>query len=536
MAVQYCGDDFCLPQKNSIDAACHDLGRAAGKQIMYQKPPTCWCICSCVGDKTPITLDTGSEIPIEGVVVGQTRILAAGKDLKFTSTVVGQKSSAPPAKTTQTIFVRYVLDGTNRAIVVTQSHPFFLHNTRDVCAASMLRTSDKLIDRNGNPVTITAIDVGDYMGAFWEIATSLTPPDANYTAHLVLTGGVVSGDFSIETYINYPLGDDEVALAAAAREARPVVGSRAWHAAEAAGRGAAGHLGAPRLEEEIEVFGATFVPAARRRVEIPEHASDFFPVWEAEWLELVAPKRDYNDSYALDMCEWLLDRVFIPAYPQMEFLFDWYSDDPNTRSWVTRGKKFVYLSGGLSRIEGMDYDGVMLALAHEVGHLLGKPDGSPSGVTCQGEADWYGASIVFRNLLFGDQAFAGLQRAIDQVEVLYGYMKIANAAGEQLEHHNRMDKAGRGYPSHACRIETWEKAMSSPTKPACAECGPVPCGKPVVVNEEDLEIAVSAVPPCGDFCKTHAEAVKSACHDLGLPPGKKIIFQVDGKVCYCICP
>jgi len=44
-----------------------------------------------------------------------------------------------------------------------------------------------------------------------------------------------------------------------------------------------------------------------------------------------------------------------------------------------------------------------------------------------------------------------------------------------------------------------------------------------------------AIEYCGDnFC--HRHDVGRDCHDLGYGPGKKIIYEVDRRHCYCICP
>lgn len=227
-AVGYCGNDFCGGQKSSIDSTCHDLGKSAGKEIMYQRPGgTCYCICSCVGDGTAVTLADGGTIPIQNIEQGKTRIRAAGVDLKFKDYVVNQVSFAPAAKTLNTIHVKYTLkDGKSGQLVCTQSHPFVLYGSRKVCGAASLTLDDKLMDNEGNPVAIDRLDWGEYEGKFWEIATTMTAPDQSLDGHLILTNGIVSGDFAVETFVNYPIGD-----AAAPFEIRregAIVGSPAW--------------------------------------------------------------------------------------------------------------------------------------------------------------------------------------------------------------------------------------------------------------------------------------------------------------------
>ena len=462
--VPYCGDPFCKGEKPYVDARCHDLEKEAGKKILWQRSGgTCYCICSCLGTGTKVTLENGSTMPVQELVQGQTKVIAAGLNLHFTGHVVGQTSFAPPAQTENTIYLQYTIDGQRVSLVVTQSHPFLLHKDRRIVGAGRLAPDDRLVDRHGNPVQIEAIAWGRYTGSFWEFATNMNPPDPNLTGHLVVTGGVVTGDFAVETFLNYPTGE-ATPLGDLLRTSGPIVGSPEWVAAH----------GEAKVHAAIDVNGFAFTPAAANRVAVPANASDFLPAWQAEWLKWVAPKLPYNDPYALELCEWLLDRVYRPLYPEVEFLFDWYSEEVNSHSWVDGKKKFVYLSGGLARIEGFDYDGVALALAHEVGHLYGKPDGSPSGVTCEGEADYYGAAIVLRKVWFGTFYFEGLQRAIDQVKVLYSYLLLKSTKGEQFDVKTpRKDKAGRGYPDNACRISTWEAAMSTPHKPACADCEPI---------------------------------------------------------------
>ncbi|MBL8518889.1 MAG: hypothetical protein JNM76_18160 [Betaproteobacteria bacterium] len=469
MAVKYCSDtipNYCESQKGDIDSTCHDLGKSAGKEIMYhpQKGLTCYCICSCIGEGSLVTLADGSKTPIEKVETGKTQILAAGRALKFQPMVAGQRSMAPRAHTDNTIYLTFTVDGQKQTLVCTQSHPFLLAE-KGLCAAANITPDDKLLDRNGAPVRIDDLRWGAYDGGFWEIATSMTPPDPDLNGHLILTNGVVSGDFAVETYVNYPIGSATPIVDL--RRGAEIVGSPEWlkkHGSKVSDS-----------DEVIMVNGGRFHPRASMLVSVPSHAADFLPWWQADFLRLVAPKRPYNDPYALEMCEWLLDRIFRPIYKDINFLFDWYSEDINSSSWVTDGKKYVYLSGGLSRVEGFDYEGVALALAHEVGHLNGKPDGSKSGVTCEGEADFYGAGVALRNVWFGEQYFESTEKAIDQVKTLYKYMGMKAPDGSTLNNTAvRKDKAGRGYPSNDCRISTWEAAMAGPKKPDCAQCAPAP--------------------------------------------------------------
>ncbi len=486
MAIPYCNEvkaGYCDTRKPKIDATCHDLGKEAGKWIMYDVDDrTCYCICSCLAEGTPVTTGDGGEIPVQQVEAGRTQVLAAGLDLKFHPVTVGQVSGAPPAKTKNTIYLKYTLDGRKRDMIVTMDQPFLL-KAGYLVAAGKLSLQDQLVDRNGNAVTIDDLRWGDWEGAFWELATSMDPPDRNYTDHLILSGGLVTGDFAIQVYVDLPLS--EAAGGRLASRGRPTVGSREWRAANARPRREA--------EEGAEVAGGRFTPASAQRVRVPAHASSFLPRKQALRLELNAnvPRVPLDNQYYLEECEWLIERVYRPLYPDTNFLFDWYSEEVNSHSWVEGGEQYVYLSGGLARIGGFEYDGVALALAHEVGHLFGRPD-LGHGVTCEGQADWYGASVVLRNVWFGEFYFTGTKSALKQLELLFEYLKLpfkplpsvegeeeeaepeaaAVAPDEEAEEGEEgiVDIAGNRYPSNRCRVKTITAAMREPDYPPCASC------------------------------------------------------------------
>lgn len=38
-----------------------------------------------------------------------------------------------------------------------------------------------------------------------------------------------------------------------------------------------------------------------------------------------------------------------------------------------------------------------------------------------------------------------------------------------------------------------------------------------------------------EYCEKNIHRIDAACHDLGFPPGKHILLNVDDKFCYCLC-
>lgn len=464
MAVDTCDKivpNFCGIKKPKIDAACHDLSKEAGKQIMWEvNDITCYCICSCVSQGTPVTIPGDTTIPIEKVVENQTQVLAAGLDLNFVPTTVEKVSGPAYGETKNTIFMTLGFgDGTTQQLVLTMDHPVLVvGNPPTMVSAGRLGLQDQLVDRWGHAVTIKDIQWGNYNGNFFEIGTNMREPldRKNLTGHLIVTGGVVTGDYMVDLELDLPVSARENKDAP-----RPVVGSADWRSKNST----------KLMTKPARVRNGVFKPAASMRVKVPAHASAFLPEAQAAILEAKAPKQPLDNQYYLEECEWLINKVFKPLYPEVHFLFDWYSDEVNAHSWVGKKTKHVYLSGGLARIEKFEYDGVALAIAHELGHLYGTP--TVGGVTCEGEADWYGALVVLRNIWFGEFYFEGTKAAIAQLETLYDYIKAAGSAGAPPKE----DKHGQPYPSNKCRIATLQAAMKSPDKPDCANCKPTKRGK-----------------------------------------------------------
>ncbi|WP_174843488.1 hypothetical protein [Thalassococcus sp. S3] len=460
MSVDYCGDGFCVPEKPNIDASCHALGQKAGKWIMYQvNGKTCYCICSCVGEGTMVTDGHGEEIPVEAIEQGQTTVLAAGRSLEFKPKIVESIVGTAVAETENTIYLKYILDGVEIERVVTMDHPFLLADG-NLVGAGVLQLKDRLVDDNGNEVEIKEVRWGTYVGQFFEFATSLEKPNADLEGHLVLTDGVVTGDYAVSVYVNFPINADETKDLA--DNGRPFIGSAEWREKNGMDP-ASGSLGVLRLANGV------FIPAEHFHVDVPEHASAFLPEWQANALERKAKKLPLSDQYRLDMCEFILNNLFATNYPDIQFEFNWYDDDINSYSWVDTlsGDQKVYLSGGLARVEGFDIDGVTLAIAHEVGHLLGKPQ-FEDGVTCEGQADWFGASIVLRSVWFGVEYFSKLDEAIAQMRTLYRYLR---KKGDTVEDEAfDVDHMGQPYPSNECRLKTFEAAKVSPTAPECSLC------------------------------------------------------------------
>lgn len=464
MTLELCPNNYCGLNKNLIDGDCHDLDYQAGNKIVIQKDgmPRCYCVCSCLAVDTPIGTP-GGTIKVQDVVANKTEVLAAGRNMKFSPYLVTQASRSAPGITEHTIYLTYKLAGATHELVVSRDHVFILDNG-ELIRADRLAISDQLVDRDGKPVQIMEILWGSYDGIFYEFATKMEPPDPELTGHLVLTNGVVSGDFAVQAFVNLssPAHVSSPAATSSLRladiSARPVVGSPQWRTANL-------KSSAPTAAKQVNT--GKFVHASLKKIVVPAHASSFLPTLQAAFLEEFAPKRDYDDPYYEQMGTYI-EKFFAGWYPDVNFQFDWYSDEVNSHSWVSDGKKNVLLIGGLCRIVGFDFEGICLAIAHELGHLDGHFVDPKKGVTCEGEADYWGAKIILRNVWFGEFYLENMNKALEQTKTLFGYLMLTGSGKRPPA--TEQDRHGNQYPPIQCRLDTFKAAMALEVKPLCAAC------------------------------------------------------------------
>ncbi len=449
---------YCTIKKPKIDVTCHNVKKQAGDMILFEvNDRTCYCICSCLSRGTRVTTnDAGGSVKVQNIVQDQTSVLAAGLDLKFQPQTVRVVSHSKAGRIDHAIYLKYKVDGEPTDACVTASHPFLLKDGTLV-SAECLSLASELVDRRGRAVEIESLDWGTYEGEFWEFSTRDDIPDKELTDHLVITNGVVTGDFAVEQWVHYKRPMFTGAMP-------PIVGSPEWVTQNKP----------PLLTAEQnpvrKVGEGYFYPAVHSAIRVPAHAASFFPSVEARRLGARRFQKPYNDPMAHEMCIYLIQRLFQPAYPDIVFHFDWFSYDANTYSWVDPlGQRQVLICGGLARIKCFDIEAVALALAHEVGHLDGKPDVG-GHVTCEGEADWWGGSVVLRQLWFGQDYFDKTKEAIAQLEAAYAYLKTPGEDGSPPDTTTPLDNLSRAYPSHACRIETFKEAMKGVDQPECSQC------------------------------------------------------------------
>lgn len=447
-----CPGVHCSQVQSHVNDICKAQGWDVGFPVFVFDPTTnagCYCCCSCLALGTPISIPGGQKA-VETFQLGD-EVLAAGKDLKWEPEKV--EFSQGTAAGTRNAFSVFVVYG-EQSLIVTSDH-LFLMEDGTLKRADRLSSQDSLVRPDGSKIGITAVHIGDFYGGFHHIATKREKPNENLDGHLVVTNGVVSADYAIQLFIR---AGEEVPGLVTSHNSLPIVGTREY----AAEHGESKSLleGVPLRSFDIVDVGTgpnlgrgTFVPAEHTKINIPPDACSFLSDDDAEQIRQTQQFRPFTDPIGQQWAQYLCTQ-YAAFYPAVKYLVDWADDTVNAYAYIDQGQRYVTVKGGLLRLSVMGLEGIALVLAHETAHHYGGAPTFPSGLSCEGQADYAGANVIMRRVWFGAYYLQMMIPAIDQLNAFLG-----GSAG---------DGVPCGHPAGPCRIQTYRAALQAGQKPACA--------------------------------------------------------------------
>lgn len=452
MPVRVCSAAHCSGADNEINEICKGEGWPVGHPVLTRDGSgPCTCTCSCLALGTPVRLPDGKYDPIESFAVGDS-VAACGLSLVWgASKVMFSQGTAGVSRQPYSVFVGYG----GRSIVVTSDH-LFLAASRQLVRADRVAPGDKLMSPDGSTVLVDKVAIGLFEGGFHHIATSVTSPGPDLDGRLLDTNGLISADYS--TQLHARSGELGATLLDSTLNARPVVGSPRYVAAVGGGAGVQGANAVMWSGGGEKGTGAgIFTPAESLFTAVPDFACRFISDAEAA-ARIGEVITTWDDPLSKEWTESLLayHRNF---FPDVRFEFDWTDDTPNAYAWVSGGQRFVRILGGLVRHPALEIEGVGVVVAHELAHHYGGTPTFPHGLSCEGQADFYGVRNVMRKVWFGDQFFDMTDRGINQMAGFFGSPSdpVPPPGSSNCKH-----------PAGACRIATYRAAVSLRSKPGCA--------------------------------------------------------------------
>ena len=541
--IPECPGQHCSAISNRINETCKAQGHSGDRVYVIRADGSeCYCKCSCVALNTPIAVPGSRWRRIQEVMVGDQVMTAepAGhtwtpRTVKFSDGTKGDGNQVPG-----TIYVK---TENGIELVVTANHPFLL-STGKLQQAIRLTRSDKLMDENFRPVGILAIGPTQYTGGIWNVSTTDSDqPGEPLSNHLINTAGIISGDFYAQLYLV------EGGLLAA-----PAMGTLEYERSN----GVTSDLQFSSARSRTGIDMSQVLPY--KKFVPPDGAAPFLP----DYMTSAVPGslRPLDDTVTLETAKyvaWLFKRIYSEV--EIEVEQHWGDNTVNAYAWQEGGKKHVALLGGLIRHRAIKAEGLALVTAHEIGHHYGGPPTYSNGLSCGGQADYWGAWRAMREVAPGGEYFQQMRPAIDQLDDLFSNGLLMGASPA---HQRQIFEASRGcsHPPAPCRKETYLAAMRLDPKPDCASLisriGTIGSEPPdygidygccsgntaadkqsVVFNGYTLSLlpADREVPKCtNELCLRLQAQISQICKQIGWEPGTKIlVMEPDNKPCWCTC-
>lgn len=421
----------------------------------------CYCCCACFAKETLVAIPAGYAeiytIPVGAEVL--TASVKGGGKPEWSNSIV--KLSMGTGEGPQPMMI-YIGFGTDQAkdLICTQDQPFLLFNGK-YTTAGRLMPGDQLVDKEGNAVDVVFVSMGTYNGAVHHIAAGKVW-DNNPDGHLILTGGVIAGDFEFQ--LNFDTLSDK--NKADNYDKLPRIGTVEYD---------------KLMKKNVvksEVFfhfnyqaqagpdsgkkraaGGLFTTYRRQSAPIPVGAQSLLTAAQAEDVLKNGQFISLGDPMAQINFE-TVRRQLQGSFPDVVFYYDPFELLPQVYAFEAYGQKIVVVTGGLARLIGVEYEGMAMAMGHGVGCLYGGEPKVVEGYSAVGQADRYSFGIISSRIWVGNPAFQYITAAIEQWEYMFSLIAPKNAEGNPLDPLHD--------PSIACRTTIIQSAPFGGGLPECA--------------------------------------------------------------------
>jgi hypothetical protein len=411
-------------------------------------PLTCYCCCSCFAYGTLIGVPDGFKA-IEKFHIGDrvlTADLGAGEALRLDwspAKVTFSSGTGPDSHQAAMVYIRH---GEVGSLVVTPDHLFLMPEGKLKRADRLAPGNDRLITAQGQPVEIHEISIGEYKGGVHHIATD-REFKGDLNGHLLISQGVVSGDFSLQVHApqlkdKYFVPDhDQLPKIGAPQyhelhglavgQYRTVVAAAVAPAMSAEAAPAAMDAGADAAQsaqsEAAPVVkasggGPAQIPKPRKffvhgqhTAGIPETAAKYLADAQEQDLENNADTYDFSEAGLNAAVVQYVLQLFRGFYPDITFYYDVGRLEANAYAFGQYGRNTVVLPGGMTRIKGLGLEGLSLIVSHLVARLQKSPPRDADGFTSVAMADYY-STTVLQKIFFGPKSSEVYEAGVKQIQ------------------------------------------------------------------------------------------------------------------------
>jgi hypothetical protein len=456
-------------------------GEKGHRNLPGFRPKTIDGAYPCFASTAPVAVPDGIR-PIGDIAIGDQVLVASwsAAGWEWSAREVQFSAGSPPNGSGLGNLMLYIEYGgswageRHRSLVASPNQLFLMAGNGLLKRADQLVPgADCLVGPGGEALPVARVHSGSYLGAVHYIATEV-PAYEEFSGcldnHLIITNGVIAGDFALQCYQDtdkmqrhtVPAADNPVLGSAAYRSKHTLAHHSAFGAAV---DGDAGPVIHPDFVADVD--SATVIP--------PGAAALFTPRQEARLLEPDVPRRPLSDGTNRWMSTYY-SRLYATFCPGIRFYIDWTSDRPNVFAFTEYGQKTVVVGGGLLRLASL-YDSAMaVVLAFGAASLAEQGSGrAPAHGVETGRALYDGIAVVAATALQGGNAWRDT--------MLAGTRQLGEVIRMLIVGQDRHGDSG----SPACLLEVMDAAVGGADLPRCAG-GPTPGGLQVVSASYDSAV------------------------------------------------
>jgi Hint domain len=425
----------------------------------------CYCCCSCFAYGTPVEVPDGTRA-IELIARGDevlTGWRGADGELDWRPLGVTFSDGAASQVSHATVYLHYGPAEQPRDLICSSDQVLMLADG-GLVTASMLRQGDMLTGGDGKPVEVLAIGMGEYSGGVHHIGTGAARTSDNGTplvdGHLIVAGGLVAGDFFLQSYWdsipNQHKADDV--------DQRHELGTPEYEERHRGAKvrtavlfGAPPHAGAEPQQGSFRLFTDS--------TPLPLDTASFLDADQSQDVLANGQQMPLGNNMPKGLVTQIFDGLR-GYYPDLTFYLDWYEMLPNVHAVQQYGQNIVVVTGGLARLVGFGYEGLVMAIAHGIQRFSGNPPKGVFGLTGTGAADYFGFGLTSRRIWVGRPWVTYTTTAIKQMESLFELIDDDHKGGNPKDPVNQ--------PSIHCRQGCMESGFGGGDLPECAGGPPPP--------------------------------------------------------------
>ncbi len=418
--------NVCLNVKNP-SIYSEKTGRACTKQGNDYYPLSCLCCCSCFAYGTKIDVPSGTK-KIQDFILGDqvTAGYFSRDDQSITfkwepETVSFSSGTGEGSHQASMVYIRF--GEQNRSIIVTCDHLFMLSSGKLMTADRLIPGIDFFVNSEGESQPINEISIGSYEGGVHHIATEKDfLGDLN--GHLLLSEGVVSGDFSLQIHSSslYENGYFE-----ADYKTRPRVGTKEYEeqhgqnitfgmyknfkskaAASLTSNESEAKLAKDKLERKFYVYG-------ENKIHIPKNAAAYLTDAQAKDVMNNSQTHEFIEMREKSALISYTLKFFTGFFEKITFCYDDRRLEANAYAFKQFNKGVVVLTNGLARIKELDFEGYALIICAMITRLQQSSPLDSLGYTSVAMSDYY-SFVPMQTVFYGDKYTPAAKSGIKQLE------------------------------------------------------------------------------------------------------------------------